>query len=191
MAVHEITPPLTDEILEKLKAGDTVYITGTLYTARDAAHKRLVEHLEAGGESPFPLEGAIIYFVGPSPAKPSQVIGSAGPTTSYRMDAYSPYLHEKGVKGTIGKGMRNQEVKDVMVKTKSIYMAATGGAAALIAKTIKEAEVIAYDELGPEAIRKLRVEKFPATVINDIHGNDLYDEGRKKYEREPDLKKIG
>ena len=176
-----LTPPLTDEVIANLRAGDRVLITGTLYTARDAAHARLVKALDAGQDLPFPLQGQIIYFVGPTPARPGQVIGAAGPTTSYRMDAYSPRLLEKGLKGMIGKGPRSQSVKDAMVKHKAVYLAATGGAAALLSKRIKSAEVIAYEELGPEAIRKLEVEKFPAIVINDIHGDDLYESGRSKY----------
>lgn len=176
-----IITPLTDEIIKDLRCGDLVEITGVIYTARDAAHKRLVELLKEGKELPFDIKGAIIYYVGPTPAKPGEVIGSAGPTTSYRMDPYAPLLLEKGLKGMIGKGKRSKEVRDAIVKYKGIYFASTGGAAALLAKHIKSAEVIAYEDLGPEAIRKLYVENFPAIVVNDIYGNDLYEEGIKKY----------
>ncbi|MHC4661051.1 MAG: Fe-S-containing hydro-lyase [Planctomycetota bacterium] len=179
--MKKITAPLTDETIKELKAGDKVLITGDIYTGRDAAHKKFFEALDRGEDLPFPVKGAIIYYVGPSPAKPGKPIGSAGPTTSYRMDAYAPRLIELGLKGMIGKGMRNQEVKDACVKHGTVYFAATGGAAALIARTIKSADVVAYEELGPEAVRLLKVEDFPATVINDIHGNDLYEQGVKEY----------
>ena len=175
--------PLSDEDVMQLKAGDIVYLTGIMYTARDAAHKRLVDLIEEGKELPFDLKGSVIYFVGPTPPKPSDPIGSAGPTTSYRMDAYSPILIKYGQKGMIGKGKRNEAVKEACKKYKAIYFGATGGAGALIGKTIKSAEVIAYSELGPEAIRRLEVEEFPVTVINDTYGNDLYDIGRAKYEK--------
>ena len=182
MAEYHMTTPLSDEDVSKLEAGDIVYLNGTIYTARDAAHKRLVDLIEAGEQLPFDLKGSVIYFVGPTPPKPGEPIGSAGPTTSYRMDSYSPILIEHGQKGMIGKGKRNQAVKDACEKYKAVYFGATGGAGALIAKAIKSAEVIAYPELGPEAIRKLEVEEFPVTVINDTHGNDLYEMGRAKYE---------
>jgi len=181
MATVKITTPITAEEISKLKAGDQVLITGVIYTARDAAHKRLVELVEQGKELPFEIKDQFIYFVGPTPAKPGKVIGSAGPTTSYRMDKYSPTLLDLGLRGMIGKGSRSQEVKDSMVKNKAIYMAAVGGAAALIARSIKKAEVIAYEDLGPEAIRRLEVEDFPAIVVNDVHGNDLYEQGAAKY----------
>ena len=180
--VYNLTTPLTDEDIEKLKAGDVVYLSGTLYTARDAAHKRLVDLIEQGKELPFELQGSVIYFVGPTPPKPGDPIGSAGPTTSYRMDSYSPILIKHGQKGMIGKGKRNQAVKDACVKYKAVYFGATGGAGALLGKQIKSAEVIAYPELGPEAIRKIEVENFPVTVINDSYGNDLYEQGRAQYE---------
>ncbi len=182
MAEYHMTTPLTDEDVSKLEAGDIVYLNGTIYTARDAAHKRLVDLIEKGEQLPFDLKGSVIYFVGPTPPKPGEPIGSAGPTTSYRMDSYSPILIEHGQKGMIGKGKRNEAVKEACKKYKAVYFGATGGAGALIAKAIKEAEVIAYPELGPEAIRKLKVEEFPVTVINDTHGNDLYEMGRAKYE---------
>ncbi len=176
-----LTTPLKTEDLMELKAGDDVYITGYIYTARDAAHKRLVELLDEGKELPFDVEGAIIYYVGPAPTKPGHAIGSAGPTTSYRMDSYTPQLLDKGLKGMIGKGKRDQEVMDSIVKNGATYFAAIGGAAALIAKSVKSSEVIAYEDLGAEAIRKLYVEDFPVTVINDVHGNDLYEIGRKGF----------
>ncbi|NPA51244.1 MAG: Fe-S-containing hydro-lyase [Epsilonproteobacteria bacterium] len=182
MAEYKMTTPLSNEDIEKLKAGDIVYLSGVIYTARDAAHKRLVELIEKGEELPFELEGSVIYYVGPTPPKPGEPIGSAGPTTSYRMDSYAPILIKHGQKGMIGKGKRNQEVRDACQKYKAVYFGATGGAGALISKAIKSAEIIAYPELGPEAIRKLVVEDFPVTVINDAYGNDLYEIGRKKYE---------
>jgi len=182
MAVYNLTTPLTDEDIEKLKCGDTVNLTGTIYTARDAAHKRLVDLIDEGKELPFDLQGSVIYFVGPTPPKPGDPIGSAGPTTSYRMDSYSPILIKHGQKGMIGKGKRNMEVREACKKYKAVYFGATGGAGALLGKLIKSAEVIAYPELGPEAIRKLEVENFPVTVVNDMYGCDLYEEGRKQYE---------
>lgn len=179
----KLTTPLTVEDTEKLKSGDIVQITGTIYTARDAAHARLVKLVEEGKELPFDVEGQIIYYVGPTPAKPGNPIGSAGPTTSYRMDPFAPTLLDKGLKGMIGKGGRSQEVKDACVRNKGVYFAATGGAAALIAKCIKKAEVIAYEDLGSEAIRKLEVENFPVIVINDTYGNDQYETGQAKYRK--------
>lgn len=176
-----IQSPLSDADVEHLKAGDRVLISGTIYTGRDAAHKRMVEAIKSGQPLPFELQGQIIYFVGPSPAKPGQVIGSAGPTTSYRMDAYSPLLMEHGLKGMIGKGFRGPEVIEAMKKYKAIYMSSTGGAAALISKQIKEVEIIAYEDLGTEAVRRLRVENFPAIVVNDCFGNDLFKQGREEY----------
>ncbi len=178
-----IHTPLKDDDLKKLKIGDKVLITGTIYTARDAAHKRLVDLIEAGKELPFDIKGQIIYFVGPAPARPGMAIGSAGPTTSYRMDPYSPILLDAGLKGMIGKGPRNKEVIDSMVKNKAIYFAAIGGAAVVMAQSIKAAKVIAYEDLGPEAIRELKVENLPCIVANDVYGYDLFDEGVKKYEK--------
>ncbi len=179
----KLTPPLSDEDVTPLKAGDKVLVSGTIYTGRDAAHKRITETLAAGGEPPFPLQGAVIYYVGPSPAPPGRVIGAAGPTTSYRMDAYAPLLMEKGLKAMIGKGKRNQEVKQAMAQHKAVYLAAIGGAGALMARCIKQAEVIAYPELGPEAVRRLVVEDMPLFVVNDAHGGDLYEQGRQAYAR--------
>ena len=181
MAIRKITTPLTDEVGESLNAGDEVQISGVIYQARDAAHKRLVALIEAGEELPFELAGAVVYYVGPSPAKPGAVIGSAGPTTSGRMDAYAPLLIEKGLKGMIGKGLRNDAVKQAMQRHKAVYFAATGGAGALLAKRIVGNQTIAWPELGAEACARLQVEDFPAVVVIDCHGADLYEEGRKRY----------
>lgn len=182
MAEKRIRPPLTDEIIESLKAGDQVYISGPVFGARDAAHKKLVELLDRGQPLPVDLKGQIIYYVGPSPAKPGRPIGAAGPTTSGRMDPYTPrLLAATGLKAMIGKGSRSEEVKKALVTHKAVYLAAVGGAAALIAKSIKKCEVIAYPELGPEAIQLMEVEDFPAIVVNDCHGNDLYEEGIARY----------
>ena len=178
---RKVTLPLTDEVLKELRAGDNVLLTGIMYVGRDAAHKRMVEALDRGKPLPFDIKGQIIYYMGPSPARPGQVIGSAGPTTSGRMDAYSPRLIAEGLEGMIGKGMRSPVVKDAMKKYKAVYLAAIGGAGALISKSIKKSEVIAYEELGTEAVRRLEVEDFPATVINDIYGGDLYQEGKARY----------
>ncbi len=175
--------PLTDADVERLKAGDKVLLNGVIYTGRDAAHKRLFDLLQEGKPLPIDLKGQVIYYVGPAPAKPGQVIGSAGPTTSGRMDAYSPKLMEAGLKGMIGKGMRKKEVVEAMKKYKAVYFAATGGAGALLAKAIKKAEIVAYEDLGPEAISRLEVEDFPVIVVNDIYGNDLYQQGMAKYAR--------
>ncbi|KPK89103.1 MAG: fumarate hydratase [Deltaproteobacteria bacterium SM23_61] len=175
--------PLTDADVEKLKAGDKVLITGVIYTGRDAAHKRLTDLLKEGKPLPVDLKGQIIYYVGPAPAKPGHAIGSAGPTTSGRMDAYSPRLMEIGLKGMIGKGMRKKEVIEAMKKYKAVYLAATGGAGALLAKSVKKAQVVAYEDLGPEAINRLEVVDFPAIVVNDTKGNDLYQQGMAQYAR--------
>ncbi|MCX6002066.1 MAG: Fe-S-containing hydro-lyase [Chloroflexi bacterium] len=181
MKKWDITTPLDEKTIEKLKAGDQVLITGTIYSARDAAHKRLVEALDKGEELPFEIRNQIIYYMGPAPARPGWSIGSAGPTTSGRMDSYAPRLMAEGLKGMIGKGNRNQAVNDAMKKYGAVYLAAIGGAGALIARSIKKAEVIAYEDLGAEAIRVLQVENFPATVITDVYGGDLYEQGREKY----------
>ena len=178
-----ITAPLTDAVIEKLRAGDKVLITGVMYTARDAAHKRLIDLLNAGKELPVDLKGQIVYYVGPTPEKPGEVIGSAGPTTSGRMDAYTPRLIELGLKGMVGKGARSKEVRDSIIAHKAVYMAAVGGAAALIRRSIKKAEIIAYEDLGPEAIRRLEVVDFPAIVVNDVHGGDLFLQGVEKFRR--------
>jgi len=182
MATVNIKTPLDEVTIKKLKAGDQVFITGVIYTARDAAHKRLVEAIDKGEKLPFDLTNQTVYYMGPSPAKPGQAIGSAGPTTSGRMDSYAPKLMAHGLKGMIGKGNRSLAVKDAIKKYGAVYFAAIGGAGALISKTIKKAEVIAYEDLGAEAIRRLEVENFPATVINDIYGGDLYEQGKAKYQ---------
>lgn len=179
-----ITTPLTDEVVESLRAGDLVQITGTVYTARDAAHKRLVDLLDKGEELPFDVKGQIVYFVGPTPAKPGQVIGAAGPTSSYRMNIYTPRLIEVGQKGMIGKSEMGPEVVAAMKKHKAVYLAAVGGAGALISKSITASEVIAYEDLGAEAIRKMTVKDFPAIVALDCHGGNLYKEGMAKYSKE-------
>jgi fumarate hydratase subunit beta len=184
MKTLNIESPLDSETIEKLKAGDHVLITGVIYTARDAAHKRMVEALDRGEVLPFDITSQTIYYMGPTPAKPGQVIGSAGPTTSGRMDSYAVRLMAAGLKGMVGKGSRSQAVKDAMKKYKALYFAAIGGAGAMISRSIKRAEVIAYEDLGAEAIRRLEVNNFPATVINDIHGGDLYEEGKAKYQVE-------
>ena len=176
-----IKAPLDDATIQDLRAGDQVLITGIIYTARDAAHKRLIESLEQGGPLPFDIKGQVIYYMGPAPAKPGHAIGSAGPTTSGRMDTYAARLMSEGLKGMIGKGNRSQAVKETIREKKAVYFAAIGGAGALISKSIKKADIIAYDDLGAEAIRRLEVEDFPATVINDIYGGDLYLEGKEKY----------
>ncbi|APQ74340.1 fumarate hydratase [Clostridium botulinum] len=177
----KINTPLTEDKIKSLKAGDMVLITGTIYTARDAAHKRLIDALEKGRNLPFEVKNSIIYYVGPTPAKPGMEIGAAGPTTSYRMDTYTPKLLNLGLKGMIGKGKRSKEVIESIVKNKAIYFGAIGGAAALISKSIKKSEVIAYEDLDSEAIRKLEVEDLPVTVIIDSKGNNLYEDGLEDY----------
>lgn len=179
----EVVSPFEPQVIEKLKAGDRVSIRGVLYGMRDAAHKRLIEALKSGREVPIPLKGQTIYYVGPSPTPPGKIIGSAGPTTSGRMDRYTIPLLEAGIKATIGKGSRSLEVREAMKRHKAIYLATIGGAGALLSKYIKKVEVVAYPELGPEAIFRLEVEDFPAIVINDIHGGNLYEEGIRKYQR--------
>jgi fumarate hydratase subunit beta len=177
--------PIEDpEVVKKLKAGEEVLLTGKMYTARDAAHKRLIELLEKGEPLPVDLDGACVYYVGPSPARPGNVIGSAGPTTSGRVDPYTPTLLARGLKLMIGKGKRNDAVKEAIKEYGAAYLAATGGAAALLADRIKGARVVAYEDLGPEAIRELDVEDFPVVVVNDAAGGDAYVEGAKKYNRE-------
>lgn len=176
-----ITTPLTEEKVKGLKAGDSVLISGIIYTARDAAHKRLVELLDKGETLPIDVKDAIIYYVGPTPAKPGQAIGSAGPTTSYRMDSYAPSLLDIGLKGMIGKGLRSKDVIDSMKKNKAVYFAAIGGAAALMGKSIKKADLVAYEDLGSEAIRRLEVEDLPVVVVIDSEGNNLYEQGQMKY----------
>ncbi len=175
--------PLTDATMKDLRAGDAILLTGVIYVARDAAHKRLVDTLDQKKPLPFDIKGQTVYYMGPSPARPGQAIGSAGPTTSGRMDAYSPRLLAEGLKGMIGKGMRSQAVKDAIKKYQAVYFAAIGGAGAVISKSITKSEVVAYEELGAEAVRRLEVKDFPVTVVNDIYGGDLYDEGKAKYQR--------
>jgi len=180
----KINTPLTEQVIEQLRAGDKVSITGTIYVGRDAAHKRLVAALDAGESLPFDPRGQIIYYMGPAPAKPGDPIGSAGPTTSYRMDPYAPRMMAAGLKGMIGKGNRSIPVREAMQEHKAVYLGAIGGAGALIAKSITEAEVVAYEDLGAEALRRLKVENFPAIVVNDIYGGDAYEDGLKEYSRE-------
>ena len=180
MAIR-ITAPLNRETVRTLKAGDSCLISGVIYTARDAAHKRLCELVAQGKELPMDVKNAIIYFVGPTPAKPGQAIGSAGPTTSYRMDAYSPVLIEQGLTGMIGKGKRGREVIDAMKDHGAVYFGAIGGCGALLSKCIKKAEIVAYEDLGAEAIRRLEVEDFPVVVVIDSLGNNLYESGRREY----------
>jgi fumarate hydratase subunit beta len=178
-----LTPPLSDRDVLPLEIGDRALIRGVIYTARDAAHKRLVEMLAAGVKLPVDLKGQILYYVGPSPARPGRVIGAAGPTTSYRMDSYAPILLELGLKAMIGKGKRAAEVIAAMAKYRAVYLGATGGAGALISKCIKDASVVAFPELGPEAIHRLEVEDLPTIVINDCRGHDLYEVGVAQYRR--------
>ena len=173
METH-IQTPLNNEMISKLHAGDIVYITGTIFCARDAAHKRMSEALETGKKLPFDLEGNVIYYLGPSPARPGNVTGSAGPTTSSRMDKYTPALLDLGLKGMIGKGKRNDAVKEAIVRNGAVYFAAVGGAGALLSEKIKSAEIIAYEDLGTEAVRKMYVEDFPAIVAFDSFGGDVY-----------------
>ena len=181
--IIRLTTPIPEEEILSLRAGDRVLLSGVIYTGRDAAHKRLFELLKDGKELPVNLRGQVIYYVGPTPAQPGRIIGSAGPTTSGRMDAYTPALIAYGLRGMIGKGQRNQAVIDAMNEHGAVYFGATGGAAALIARRITACEIVAYEDLGPEAIRKLTVEDFPVIVVNDAHGGDYYQEGVRVYER--------
>ena len=179
--VRRITLPLSDEVVETLHTGDELLLTGVMYVGRDAAHQRMIETLEAGEPLPVDLKGQVIYFMGPTPARPGRAVGSAGPTSSYRMDSYSPRLMVEGLKGMIGKGMRSGEVKEAMKRNKAVYLGAIGGAGALISGCIKKAEGVAYEDLGAEALRRIEVQDFPVTVVNDIYGGDLYQEGRSRY----------
>ncbi len=183
MSFKRITPPLTDSLVEGLRAGDKVLITGTLYTARDQAHKRMCELVERGEPLPFDINGQIIYYVGPTPPREGMVIGSAGPTTSSRMDEFTPQLLKMGLKATIGKGARSEEVKSALKMFRAVYFVSVGGAGALLARKIKKAELVAYPELGTEAVRRLEVEDFPVIVAYDIYGGDLFREGVEKYRR--------
>jgi fumarate hydratase subunit beta len=178
-----IKAPLTDEIVRELRAGDQILIDGVIYVARDAAHKRLVDTLDRGEPLPFDPKGQIVYYMGPSPAPPGRVIGAAGPTTSGRIDVYAPRMMAEGLKGMIGKGARTQPVKDAIKQYGAVYFSAIGGAGALAAQRIKKSEVVAYGELGPEALLRLEVKDFPVSVVNDIHGGDLYEDGKAKYRR--------
>jgi len=179
----KLTPPLDDQDVLQLAIGDRVLISGVIYTARDAAHKRLVDMLAAGTPLPVDFKGQILYYVGPSPARPGRVIGAAGPTTSYRMDSYAPTLMQLGLKAMIGKGKRSPEVIAAMQTYKAVYLGATGGAGALISKCIKAAQVVAFPDLGPEAVHRLEVEDLPTIVINDCQGRDLYEAGQAQYRR--------
>ena len=186
MEVVRVTSPLSRDTASRLKAGDSVMLSGVIYTARDAAHKKLIEALEAGEPLPLDLQGITIYYMGPSPAPPGGVIGAAGPTTSGRMDRYTPRLLAAGVRAMLGKGFRSPAVKEAIQEHEAVYMAAIGGAGALISRCIRTAQVVAYPELGTEAIRRLEVEGLSAIVINDSHGGDLYIEGRARYQKDPD-----
>jgi len=181
--ISNITSPIDAETIEKLTVGTKVLISGVIYTARDAAHRRLIQALDKGDRLPFDLAGQILYYMGPSPASPDHIIGSAGPTTSGRMDIYTPRLIAAGIRAMIGKGNRSPEVKEAIKKYKAVYFAAIGGAGALLAKSIKQVEVIAYEDLGAEAILRLNVDNFPAIVANDIYGNDLFEQGKARYQR--------
>ena len=178
---RHINVPFDADIVKELKAGDYVYLTGTIYTARDAAHKRMYEALQNGETLPFDIEGSVIYYMGPSPAREGRPIGSAGPTTASRMDKYTPALLELGMRGMIGKGRRTEAVRESMMKNQAVYFAAVGGAGALLSKSILQAEVIAYEDLGTEAIRKLEIKDFPVIVVMDCEGNNLYDMAIEQY----------
>ncbi|MHB9098722.1 MAG: Fe-S-containing hydro-lyase [Syntrophales bacterium] len=185
MIVRTVKLPLSDDVVETLHTGDELLLTGVLYVGRDAAHKRMIETLGAGERLPVDLQGQVIYFMGPTPARPGKIVGSAGPTSSYRMDTYSPRLLAAGLKGMIGKGMRSRAVKEAMKKYKAVYLGAIGGAGALISRCIRRVEVVAYDDLGAEALRRMEVRDFPVTVVNDMYGGDLYEEGRARYRVAP------
>jgi len=183
MEIKRITTPLDDEVIKELKAGEKVFLSGYIYTARDTAHKRFMEVLDAGKELPFNIIDQIIYYCGPSPAPPGKVIGACGPTTSSRMDSYTPRLLTLGLKGMIGKGKRSPAVKDAIKQYKAVYFGATGGAGALLSQCVVSSEIVAYEDLGPEAVVKLEVRNMPLFVINDIYGNDLYETGMEQYRK--------
>jgi fumarate hydratase subunit beta len=187
---HEVrvTMPLTDEDVEQLEIGDHVRITGTIYTARDAAHNRLIQTLDAGGEMPVDVRGQLIYYTGPTPARPGRPIGAMGPTTAMRMDPFTPRLLQAGLKATMGKGNRGPEVRDALKQNKAVFFAAVGGAGAMLSQFIKKVEVIAYEDLGTESLKRVEVQDFPAVVMDDCQGRDLLDEGRKQWR---DLEKLG
>lgn len=191
MATLHVKTRISPEVARQIRAGDEVLLSGVIYTARDAAHKRMIEDLEAGRPLPFDPQGAVIYYVGPTPPKPGQVIGSAGPTSAYRMDKYTPTLLKLGVKAVIGKGYRNDAVKAALQEYGAVFLASTGGAGALLAKRIKEAEVVAYDDLGAEAVRRLVVEDFPTVCINDSYGGDQYIDGQRQYAQPDAMVKPG
>ncbi|MBN1856105.1 MAG: Fe-S-containing hydro-lyase [Dehalococcoidia bacterium] len=181
--IRHIALPFTDEVVSQLRAGDRLLLSGTLYVARDAAHKRMIEALDRGEELPLDVRGATIYYMGPSPARPGRAMGAGGPTTAYRMDPYAPRLMALGLKAMIGKGMRSQSVRDAIVKYNAVFLGGIGGAGALLSRAVKSAEVIAYEDLGPEALRRLVVENLPVTVVDDATGRDLYEEGRARYRK--------
>jgi len=183
MEMKRIKTPLEENVIEQLRAGEKIFLTGYIYTARDAAHKRFIEALSEGKKLPFDIQNQVVYYCGPSPAPPGRVIGACGPTTSSRMDAYAPRLISLGLKGMIGKGKRSQAVKEAIQQYKAIYFGATGGAGALLSKSVTSAEIIAYEDLGPEAVTKLGVVDMPLFVINDIYGNDLYESGIEQYKK--------
>ncbi|MBI4363111.1 MAG: fumarate hydratase C-terminal domain-containing protein [Euryarchaeota archaeon] len=181
MTTHHLDAPVADAALADLRAGDRVEVTGTLYTARDAAHKRMAEDIQKGREPPIPLRGQVIYYVGPTPPRPGSIIGSAGPTTASRMDKYMEALLQRGLKATIGKGYRSPPVVEAMKHHRAVYLVAVGGTGALLSKHIRSVRVVAYEDLGTEAIREMRVERFPVVVGNDIYGGDVFQEGVKRY----------
>lgn len=185
MSTYHVETPLTEDIISKLRCGDEVLLTGIIYTARDAAHKRLVELLQQGKELPVNLKGQIIYYVGPCPAKPGQVMNSAGPTTAARMDIFAPTMYAYGVKASIGKGPRNEAVKEACANNKALYFHGMGGGSVILAKAVKKVEIVAYEDLGTEAIRRLYVENFPLIVAYDIYGGDAYQQGIEQYEYRP------
>ena len=184
--IKDVSTPLSDEDIASLKAGDRVRITGVMYTARDAAHGRLLPLIEKGEKLPIDVRGAIIYYTGPTPAQPGDIAGAIGPTTASRMDKFTPALLKLGLKATMGKGYRGQAVKDALREFKGVYLGTIGGAGAVLSRHVKKLEIVAYEDLGTEAIRRLEVDKFPAIVLNDSHGGDLYSEGQKQYAREND-----
>jgi fumarate hydratase subunit beta len=183
MEIKQIRTPLEGNVIEELKAGEKVLLSGYIYTARDAAHKRFMDTIEEGGTLPFDVVNQVIYYCGPSPAPPGKVIGACGPTTSSRMDAYAPRLISLGLKGMIGKGKRSQAVKDAMKQYRAVYFGATGGAGALLSKSVRSSEIIAYEDMGPEAVVRLEIRDMPLFVINDANGNDLYEIGMSRYKR--------